>query len=107
MVQQQVDALMLSGESAMGRFPVKSLGVLRTVSLRMEEKCRTEKTHESVNLQQLAVSLSDKISEEICNAAAVMGELPYLQFNSVSTHFVLLLLNLQNNLTAPFYMVLL
>jgi pyruvate kinase len=94
MVQQQVDALMLSGESAMGRFPVKSLSVLRIVSLRMEEKCRVEKSHELINLQQLAASVPDKISEEICNAAAVIGEQTCLAFNFVHVSCVHLIIEI-------------
>lgn len=73
MVRQRVDALMLSGESAMGQYPEKALSVLRTVSLRMEEWCREEKQHESMCLQQLATTLPDQISEQICNAAALMA----------------------------------
>lgn len=73
MVRQRVDALMLSGESAMGQFPEKALSVLRTVSLRIEEWCREEKFHESSSLQQLATALPDQISEQICNAGALMG----------------------------------
>ncbi|CAN0857254.1 Pyruvate kinase isozyme A, chloroplastic [Linum grandiflorum] len=37
-VRQRADALMLSGESAMGQFPDKALAVLRSVSVRIE-KC--------------------------------------------------------------------
>lgn len=73
MVRQRVDALMLSGESAMGQFPEKALSVLRTVSLRIEEWCREEKFHESSSLQQLATALPDQISEQICNAGALMA----------------------------------
>lgn len=73
MVRQRVDALMLSGESAMGQFPEKALSVLRTVSLRIEEWCREEKFHEFTSLQQLAASLPDQISEQICNAGALMA----------------------------------
>ncbi|KAH7425379.1 hypothetical protein KP509_11G051200 [Ceratopteris richardii] len=73
MVRQRVDALMLSGESAMGKFPDKALNVLRTVSLRIEEWCREEKLHQHATLQQLATSLTDQISEQICNAGALMA----------------------------------
>lgn len=73
MVRQQVDALMLSGESAMGQYPCKSLGVLRTVSLRMEGWCRQEKLHEHIQLPQLGTDLSNKVSEEICNSATLMA----------------------------------
>ena len=40
-VRQRADALMLSGESAVGAFPEKALGVLRQVSTRIEEWCRS------------------------------------------------------------------
>lgn len=73
MVRQRVDALMLSGESAMGQFPEKALSVLRTVSLRIEEWCREEKFQESSSLQQLSTALPDQISEQICNAGALMA----------------------------------
>lgn len=39
-VRQRADALMLSGESAIGAYPEKALGVLRQVSTRIEEWCR-------------------------------------------------------------------
>ncbi len=40
MVRQRADALMLSGESAVGAYPEKALAVLRQVSTRIEEWCR-------------------------------------------------------------------
>lgn len=40
MVRQRADALMLSGESAIGAYPEKALGVLRQVSTRIEEWVR-------------------------------------------------------------------
>lgn len=73
-VRQRADALMLSGESAMGQFPDKALSVLRSVSLRIERWWREEKRHESMELQDIASSFSDSISEEICNSAAKMGK---------------------------------
>ncbi|TKV90834.1 hypothetical protein SEVIR_9G055400v4 [Setaria viridis] len=69
-VRQRADALMLSGESAMGRYPEKALSVLRSVSLRIEKWWREEKRHEALELQDVSSSFSDKISEEICNSAA-------------------------------------
>ncbi|KAH7857141.1 hypothetical protein Vadar_009508 [Vaccinium darrowii] len=72
-VRQRADALMLSGESAMGQFPDKALSVLRSVSLRIERWWREEKRHESMELQDIASSFSDSISEEICNSAAKMA----------------------------------
>ncbi|KAJ0249002.1 Plastidial pyruvate kinase 1 [Hirschfeldia incana] len=72
-VRQRSDALMLSGESAMGQFPDKALTVLRSVSLRIERWWREEKRYESTPLQPIGSSFSDRISEEICNSAAKMA----------------------------------
>nr|CAB3455848.1 unnamed protein product [Digitaria exilis] len=72
-VRQRADALMLSGESAMGRYPEKALSVLRSVSIRIEKWWREEKRHEALELQGVSSSFSDKISEEICNSAAKMA----------------------------------
>ncbi|CAH9104973.1 unnamed protein product [Cuscuta europaea] len=69
-VGQRADALMLSGESAMGLFPDKALTVLRTVSLRIERQWREQKQHEVMELPSIASSFGDTISEEICNSAA-------------------------------------
>ena len=75
-VGQQADALMLSGESAMGNYPDKALAVLRSVSLRIEKHLRGGKHHD---IMQLPVTshLTRDISDEICNAAANMGELSF------------------------------
>ncbi|XP_009795971.1 pyruvate kinase isozyme A, chloroplastic [Nicotiana sylvestris] len=72
-VRQRGDALMLSGESAMGQFPEKALTVLRSVSLRIERMWREQKCHEVIELPSIASSFSDSISEEICNSAAKMA----------------------------------
>ncbi|XP_076886199.1 pyruvate kinase isozyme A, chloroplastic-like [Bidens hawaiensis] len=72
-VRQRADALMLSGESAMGQFPDKALAVLRSVSLRFEKWWRDEKRREVMELPDIASSLSDCISEEIYNSAAKMA----------------------------------
>ncbi|KAI7743565.1 hypothetical protein M8C21_000764, partial [Ambrosia artemisiifolia] len=72
-VRQRADALMLSGESAMGQYPDKALTVLRSVSLRIEKWWREEKRHEVMDLPDISSSLSDSISEEICNSAAKMA----------------------------------
>ncbi|KAL2229980.1 pyruvate kinase isozyme A, chloroplastic [Sesamum indicum] len=72
-VRQRADALMLSGESAMGQFPEKALTVLRSVSLRIEKWWREEKRHEAMELPGIASSFADRISEEICNSAAKMA----------------------------------
>lgn len=73
-VRQRADALMLSGESAMGQYPEKALAVLRSVSLRIERWWREEKRHEAMELPEVGSSFSDGISEEICNSAAKMGK---------------------------------
>ncbi|KAI3469650.1 hypothetical protein Pfo_026313 [Paulownia fortunei] len=72
-VRQRADALMLSGESAMGQFPEKALTVLRSVSLRIEKWWREEKRYEAMELPGIASSFADSISEEICNSAAKMA----------------------------------
>uniref|UniRef100_A0A7N0UBW8 Pyruvate kinase n=1 Tax=Kalanchoe fedtschenkoi TaxID=63787 RepID=A0A7N0UBW8_KALFE len=72
-VRQRSDALMLSGESAMGQYPDKALAVLRSVSVRIERWWREEKQHEDMVLPGIASSFSDSISEEICNSAAKMA----------------------------------
>ncbi|KAG7996941.1 hypothetical protein I3843_01G186300 [Carya illinoinensis] len=72
-VRQRADALMLSGESAMGQYPEKALAVLRSVSLRIERWWREEKRHEAMELPDIGTSFSDTISEEICNSAAKMA----------------------------------
>lgn len=73
-VRQRADALMLSGESAMGQFPDKALTVLRSVSLRIEKWWREEKRHEAMELPDVGSSFAESISEEICNSAAKMGK---------------------------------
>ncbi|KAB2014648.1 hypothetical protein ES319_D09G241300v1 [Gossypium barbadense] len=72
-VRQRADALMLSGESAMGQYPDKALAVLRSVSVRIEKWWREEKCHEAMVLPDVGTSFADSISEEICNSAAKMA----------------------------------
>lgn len=72
-VRQQADALMLSGESAMGMYPEKALAVLRSVSLRIERQCREERLHEALEIPSISSALSDEIKEEICFSAAKMA----------------------------------
>lgn len=72
-VRQRADALMLSGESAMGQYPEKALAVLRSVSVRIEKWWREEKRHEVMDLPAIGSTFSDSISEEICNSAAKMA----------------------------------
>ncbi|GMI71980.1 PLASTIDIAL PYRUVATE KINASE 1 [Hibiscus trionum] len=72
-VRQRSDALMLSGESAMGQYPDKALAVLRSVSVRIEKWWREEKRHEAMVLPDVGTSFADSISEEICISAAKMA----------------------------------
>ncbi|KAK8511129.1 hypothetical protein V6N13_013549 [Hibiscus sabdariffa] len=72
-VRQRADALMLSGESAMGQYPDKALAVLRSVSVRIEKWWREEKRHEPMVLPDVGTSFADSISEEICISAAKMA----------------------------------
>ncbi|XP_062085099.1 pyruvate kinase isozyme A, chloroplastic-like [Humulus lupulus] len=72
-VGQQADALMLSGESAMGNYPEKALSVLRNVSLRIERHLREEKHRDFVELSTTSPLTTD-ISDKLCNAAAKMAE---------------------------------
>ncbi|TYG98729.1 hypothetical protein ES288_A10G139600v1 [Gossypium darwinii] len=72
-VRQRADALMLSGESAMGQYPEKALAVLRSVSVRIEKWWREEKCHEAMELLDVGTLFADSISEEICNSAAKMA----------------------------------
>jgi len=68
-VRQRADALMLSGESAIGSYPERALDVLRTVSTRMEEWVREEQFGK-IALPQIASSSDGRVSEELCAAAA-------------------------------------
>lgn len=94
-VRQQADALMLSGESAMGLFPQKAMEVLRVVSLRMEDWCREEGQKETVPFDEISSSTTGRISEQICNSAAQMGVYSILQISyQLSPYFF----QLQGNL---------
>ena len=72
-VRQQADALMLSGESAMGLHPQKAIDVLREVSLRMEHWSREEGHSETTLLPEISASETGRTSEQICNSAAQIG----------------------------------
>ncbi|KAA0044313.1 hypothetical protein IC582_017562 [Cucumis melo] len=72
-VRQYADALMLSGESAIGSYGQKALSVLQMASSRMELWSREENTKNFLPQHQLGVSLHDRIAEEICNSAAELA----------------------------------
>ncbi|XP_015062926.1 pyruvate kinase isozyme A, chloroplastic-like [Solanum pennellii] len=73
-VQQYADALMLSGESAIGSYGMKALSVLRTTSTRMEQSCREENRQTLLHQRKLGASLPDQIAEQICNCAVEMAD---------------------------------
>ncbi|XP_059313877.1 pyruvate kinase isozyme A, chloroplastic-like [Lycium ferocissimum] len=73
-VRQYADALMLSGESAIGSYGMKALSVLRTTSTRMEQSCREENRQTLLHQCALGVSLPDQIAEQICNCAVEMAD---------------------------------
>lgn len=92
-VRQYADALMLSGESAIGSYGQKALCVLRMASSRMELWSREENRQSALHQRQLGVSLPDRIAEQICNCAVEMGT------NSLYLkNFIILMLLLQNRL---------
>ncbi|KAF9622969.1 hypothetical protein IFM89_035684 [Coptis chinensis] len=72
-VRQYADALMLSGESAIGSFGDKALSVLRMVSTRLELWSREENRQILLSQPQLGVSLPDRIAEQICNCSVEMA----------------------------------
>ncbi|KAA8536297.1 hypothetical protein F0562_028775 [Nyssa sinensis] len=72
-VRQYADALMLSGESAIGSYGHKALSVLRMTSSRMELWSHEENRQSVLHQRQLGVSLPDQIAEQICNCAVEMA----------------------------------
>lgn len=73
-VRQYADALMLSGESAIGSYGMKALSVLRTTSTRMEQSCREESRQTLLHQRKLGASLPDQIAEQICHCAVEMAD---------------------------------
>jgi pyruvate kinase len=71
-VRQRADALMLSGESAVGAYPGKAVDVLRAVATRSEEWVRQER-HGQLVLPHLTTGLAGRVSEELCASAAAMA----------------------------------
>ncbi|KAM0011951.1 putative pyruvate kinase [Helianthus debilis subsp. tardiflorus] len=70
-VRQRADALMLSGESAMGSYGQKAISVLRMTSARMELWGREE--NQQSFLPQIGESLPDQVAEQICSCACQMA----------------------------------
>ena len=71
-VRQRADALMLSGESAVGAYPGKAVEVLRAVATHSEEWVRRER-HGALELPQLTEAPDGRASEELCAAAAQLA----------------------------------
>ena len=72
-VRKCADALMLSGESAIGSYGQKALAVLDMTSTRMESWAREENRQSLLIHHQLGVSLPDRTAEQICSCAVEMG----------------------------------
>ncbi|KAL5857636.1 hypothetical protein ACOSQ3_005094 [Xanthoceras sorbifolium] len=72
-VRQYADALMLSGESAIGPYAQKAVSVLRMASSRMELWNREENRQSALYQRQLGESMPDRIAEQICNCAVIMA----------------------------------
>ncbi|RYR59235.1 hypothetical protein Ahy_A05g025079 isoform B [Arachis hypogaea] len=72
-VRQYADALMLSGESAIGSYGQKALAVLDMTSTRIESWAREENRQSLLNHYQLGVSLPDRTAEQMCNCAVEMA----------------------------------
>ena len=71
-VRQRADALMLSGESAVGAYPGKAVEVLRAVATHSEEWVRRE-NYGALVLPQLTEAPDGRASEELCAAAAQLA----------------------------------
>lgn len=72
-VRQQADALMLSGETAAGKHPVKAVQTLQKVCERVEEWCRSEKFG-AMRYPKIASTDDGRVSEELCASAAILAE---------------------------------
>ena len=71
-VRQRADALMLSGESAVGAYAVKAVEVLRGVATHSEDWVRRER-HGALVLPRLTDAPDGRASEELCAAAAQLA----------------------------------
>ncbi|KAI4298602.1 hypothetical protein L6164_032140 [Bauhinia variegata] len=72
-VRQYADALMLSGESAIGSYGQKALSVLDMTSGRIESWSREENRQSVLTHPQLGESLPDRIAQQICTCAVEMA----------------------------------
>ena len=71
-VRQKADALLLTGETAMGLHPEKSLEVVRATSTRVEGWCR-DKKHGQPALPALAQTPHERVVEQITASAASLA----------------------------------
>ena len=72
-VKQRTDALMLSGETAAGLYPLKALTVLDQVCLRFE-RLDEEKGMVSATIKEYDENVPFPVSSEICMSAASMAD---------------------------------
>lgn len=68
-VRSRADALMVSGETAVGKHADKAMDVLRTTAADVEEWVRREK-YGILQLSRLGSSVDGMVSDELCAAAA-------------------------------------
>jgi pyruvate kinase len=72
-VLQGADAIMLSGETATGKHPIKALETMDTVARRIEKKMKSD--------TKVRVAVSDNSKEEIARSAAILNN----NLNAVGT----------------------
>jgi len=74
-VRSKADALMVSGETAVGKYPVKVIDVLRDTCADVEEWTRSEKFG-NMQLGKLGSTVDARVSDELCvSAASVANEI--------------------------------
>lgn len=90
-IKQQADALMFSGESAMGQYPFKALPVLRSISLRIEKWWREENCHGPRKLPVATFTSPNIVTNELCTAAASMGKFLCISSINYTSYFMSIL----------------
>ncbi len=64
------DAVMLSGETAIGRYPVEAVAMMREISVMAEARMRPVPEQASLSLSDDPISISDAVSEATARVAA-------------------------------------